>query len=478
MKVHFLSAECYPAAKTGGLADVVGALPKYLNGLGCEVSVFMPKYHMQWFFEQNYVSEYVGNFDLGGEYITYHVERLDKDVLGFYLYVIDIPGKFDRNGVYADASTGIFFGDEVERNISFQRAYLEFINTWTELPDIVHNHDHHTGLVPFMMINCPQYSKLNKVPTVFTIHNQAYQGAFEWNRQYLLPRYDSWKSGMMDWQGRINPLASSVKCAWKVTTVSPSYMEELKVRSFGLEWLFNAENFKSVGILNGIDTVVWDPKKDTYLDTHMKKDLHAFKAHYKAEIIKNTSLDISQPLMCFIGRFAGEKGADILPGIIEQSILNGQHYNFIILGTGDKQVEAQIRSLATRYPNRIIAHIAYNEGLSRKIYAGSDFLIMPSRVEPCGLNQMYALRYGTIPIVHDLGGLRDSVIDFDGKDGCGFKFKNLNLGEILHATHRAKECYYNQSQFKSIRANALKMDYSWENSANQYLAIYKSLKKD
>ena len=216
MKIHFLTAECYPAAKTGGLADVVGALPKYLNALGCEVSVFMPKYHMPWFFEQTYVSEYIGHFNLGSEPVSFHVERLDKEKLGFYLYVIDIPGKFDRNGVYADASTGIYFGDEVERNISFQRAYLDFINTWSELPDIIHNHDHHTGLVPFMVSNCPQYYRLKNIPTVFTIHNQAYQGSFEWNRQYLLPRYDSWKSGMLDWQGRINPLASSVKCLFSL----------------------------------------------------------------------------------------------------------------------------------------------------------------------------------------------------------------------------------------------------------------------
>ncbi len=478
MKIHFLSAECYPAAKTGGLADVVGALPKYLNALGCEVSVFMPKYHMPWFFEQQYVSEYIGNFNLGNEYVSFHVERIDKEKLGFYLYVIDIPGKFDRNGVYADASTGIFFGDEVERNIAFQRAYLDFVNTWTDLPDVIHNHDHHTGLVPFLAGNCPQYQRLKNIPTVFTIHNQAYQGSFDWNRQNLLPRYDSWKSGMMDWQGRINPLASSVKCSWKLTTVSPSYMEELKVKSFGLEWLFNSEAFKSVGILNGIDTVVWNPKTDSYLDHHLKKDIHAFKLHHKKSLLEGTGLDFTQPLMTFIGRFAAEKGADLLPQIMEQSILNGQHINFIILGTGDKGVEYQIKALAARYPNRVIAHIMYNEALSRKIYSGSDFLIMPSRVEPCGLNQMYALRYGTIPVVHNIGGLKDSVFEFDGKTGCGFKFKNLELGEILYATHKAKEAYYSPATFKTLVKNALNMDYSWEKSAKSYYEVYKQVIKD
>lgn len=473
--IHFLSAECYPCAKTGGLADVVGALPKYLNELDCEVSVFMPKYHMNWFFDQNYHSEYVGHFTLGAEDVQFHVELVDKEVLGFYLYVIDIPGKFDRNGVYADASSGIFYGDEVERNISFQRAYLDFINTWTELPDVIHNHDHHTGLIPFMITSCPQYSKLSKIGIVFTIHNQAYQGAFDWNKQYLLPRYDSWRAGMLDWQGMINPLASSVKCAWKVTTVSPSYMEELKVKSFGLEWLFNSEASKSIGILNGIDNKVWDPTNDTYLDTHLEGNIHEFKSQHKKALLAGTSLDPTYPLMAFIGRFAGEKGADLLPGIMETVISRNLKLNFIVLGTGDKGVENSIKKLAATYPDHIIGHIMYNEKLSHTIYAGSDFIVMPSRVEPCGLNQMYALRYGTIPLVHDIGGLRDSIISFDGKNGCGFKFNNLNINTIIASFEDGLRAYNEYDQWHTLIDNATAMDYSWESSAAQYKAIYETI---
>lgn len=475
LKVHFLSAECYPAAKTGGLADVVGALPKYLAKIDVEVAVFMPKYHMRWFFDKAFVPEYQGSFHMGKEFIHFQVERLDASELGFYMYVIDIPGKFDRNGVYADASTGIFFGDEVERNIAFQRAYLTFINTWKELPDVVHNHDHHMGLIPFMMKYCGEFEKLRKVPSVFTIHNQAYQGAFEWERKYLLPGYDIWNEGMLDWSGKINPLASSVKCAWKVTTVSPSYMEELKRNSFGLEWLFNTESQKSRGILNGIDTEVWDPETDIYLDNKCGDSLEDFKAINKKKILAGSRLDPSRPLIAFIGRFAGEKGADLLYYIIEGAINSGSQANFIILGTGEKGVESGIRFLAEKNPTRILAHITYNEKLSHEIYAGSDFILMPSRVEPCGLNQMYAMRYGTIPLVHNIGGLKDSVKDIRETVGTGFKFSSLENTKIIDKILLADALYADAERLATIRNNAVNEDNSWENSASKYKDVYQEV---
>ena len=472
LKVHFLSAECYPAAKTGGLADVVGSLPKYLEKQDVEVAVFMPKYHMRWFFDKPFVAEYQGGFLMGGEYVSFQVERLDKSELGFYMYVIDIPGKFDRNGVYADASTGIFFGDEVERNIAFQRAYITFVNTWAELPDVIHNHDHHTGIIPFMMKYCNEFERLKKVPSVFTIHNQAYQGAFEWDRKYLVPTYDIWNEGMLDWSGKINPLASSVKCAWKVTTVSPSYMEELKRNSFGLEWLFNTESQKSKGILNGIDTEVWDPETDTYLDYKLTTDLDQFKMANKAKLLMGTRLDPEKPLIAFIGRFAGEKGADLLYFIIEGAINNGSKANFIILGTGDKGVEAGVKYLGEKNPSRVLVHLTYNEKLSHEIYAGADFILMPSRVEPCGLNQMYAMRYGTIPIVHNLGGLKDSVSDIKGEVGTGFKFSSLDNTKIMEKIVLADDLFSNKSRLAIIRNNAVTQDNSWENSAAKYREVY------
>lgn len=473
--IHFLSAECYPAAKTGGLADVVGALPKYLNKLGASVFVFMPKYDMKWFRDKQYSEEYRSTLQLGRKYYNYVIEQYVGDELGFSLYVIDIPGLFDRDGVYADSKSGYFFQDETERNLAFQIAYLEFVKTWAVLPDVIHNHDHHVGLIPFMMKYCPAYQRLKTIPTVFTIHNQAYQGSFSWSKKDLLPYFDPWKSGELDWADRINPLASSVKCAWKVTTVSPSYMQELKYNSYGLEWLFNSEAYKSVGILNGIDDDVWNPSADEFLDHKFKKNISSFKMANKKQLLEGSQLDVKVPLVAFIGRFASEKGADLLPGIMDTAINAGVPLNFLILGTGDKGVERNIAYLTQKHPSRVVSFISYNESLSHKIYAGADFILMPSRVEPCGLNQMYALRYGTIPIVHNLGGLKDSVLDMGYKNGNGIKFPNLSLHEIGTALGRAAGLYSDAEKLDEVRQNAMAIDYSWTKSAQEYLDIYNSL---
>ncbi len=472
--IHFVSMECYPCAKVGGLADVVGSLPKYLNQLNTEVSVFIPKYNMKWFQGKNYAYKHVSNFYLHQERIDYGVAEVTDANLGFKLYVIDIPGKFDRDGVYSSAEGG-FFNDEVQRHICFQRAYLNFIVNKENTPDLVHCHDHHTGLIPFIMQHCEGYRSLSYVPVVFTIHNERYQGVFPWAMHYLLPQFDSWKAGMLDWANMINPLASAVKCAWKVTTVSPSYMGELKYNSMGLEALFNQEGHKCVGLLNGIDWDVWNPVTDDYLPVNLKKDLTAFKVKNKESLIKNTSLNPELPLISFIGRFAGEKGADLLPGLIEESLRRELPFNWIVLGTGDKYVEYQLGLLAHHRPDKLAVMISYNESVSHQIYAGSDFMIMPSRVEPCGLNQMYAMRYGTIPIVHNIGGLKDSVTYFDGDNGTGLKFNGLDFYTIFEELNKAIHLYKSPKLLNTIRDNAVKADFSWINSAKQYMNIYNDL---
>jgi starch synthase len=473
-KIHFISMECYPCAKVGGLADVVGALPKYLNALDFEVSVFMPRYNMKWFHDKNYNYIHSGSFQLHHEKIDYGIAEVTDANLGFRLFVVDVPGKLNRDGVYAGAN-GSFFGDEIQRHISFQRAYLNLAVNDEFKPDLIHCHDHHTGLIPFIMQNCDGYQRLAYTPVVFTIHNERYQGIFPWTMQYLLPPYDVWKAGMMDWNNLINPLASAVKCSWKVTTVSPSYMEEIKHNSMGLEPLFNQEAYKSVGILNGIDSDVWDPTTDAYLADKLKKDISKFKQKNKAKLLENTGFDPSLPVISFIGRFAGEKGADLLPGIIDESIRRGLPFNWVILGTGDKWVEHNLGNLAYQHSNKVAALISYNEAVSHQIYAGSDFIIMPSRVEPCGLNQLYAMKYGTIPLVHNLGGLKDSVPYFDGENGCGLKFDSLDFHNIFEELNKAAYLYDKKELLEKARQNAMNMDYSWTKSAKQYAEIYNSL---
>ena len=269
-KVFYASAECFPMAKVGGLADVVGSLPKYLRKVGIETSVVIPAYEMPWYEGKLYKILHQGNFHLGQEYLYFEVRYFLNDVFGFPFYNIFIPSKFDRHGVYA-GKDGNYFGDEIERNIAFQRAFLIWLRDGNVDVDIVHCHDHHTGLIPFMMKYVYEFQSLAHIPTVFTIHNERYQGAFGWSKKYLLPSFDSWKSGLLEWNGVINPLASAVRCSYKVTTVSPNYMNELMNDSFGLEQLFRAEHWKCSGILNGIDNEVWNPATDPMVEYHLKK---------------------------------------------------------------------------------------------------------------------------------------------------------------------------------------------------------------
>jgi len=475
MKIHYVATECFPMAKVGGLADVVGSLPKYLNRQNCEVSVFIPRYQMPWFEGKLFQEVYASWYEMPHEHVGYRVGKLlDHEHLGYDLYVIDIPGKLDRTGVYSDKD-GKYFYDEAERYTAFQRAYLYYLMFTQDKADVVHCHDHHTGLIPFMMRFCYDMQSISHIPTVFTIHNERYQGVFGWEKRYLLPAFDSVVGGFLEWAGVINPLASAVKCAWAVTTVSPSYMEELRYNSYGLEWLFNNEYHKCTGILNGIDHDVWNPSTDPMLEHRLDTDISDFKNQNKAFLLRGTQVDPFKPVISFIGRFAGEKGADLLPSIIEKAIFAGLDFTFVVLGTGDKAVEQGVSDLAARMPHRILAKIAYDEKVSHQIYAGSDFLIMPSRVEPCGLNQMYALRYGTIPIVHNLGGLKDSIQTYDGEFGNGLKFYKLQMEDILGILKLAQDLYYHPEHLHKVRTNGMLQDFSWDASSARYIQLYQRL---
>ncbi|KXK38214.1 MAG: glycogen synthase [Bacteroidetes bacterium OLB9] len=474
MNILYASAECFPVAKVGGLADVVGSLPKYLKKIGVNTHVVIPAYQMPWFEGKLYRIIHRGHFHLGQEHLYFEVRYFIDDPLGFPFYTIHIPSKYDRYGVYA-GKDGYYFGDELERNISFQRALLTWLRDSKAGVDIVHCHDHHTGLIPFMMKYAYEFQSLSRLPTVFTIHNGRYQGAFSWTRQYLLPHYDSWKSGLLDWQSTINPLSSAVRCAYRVTTVSPSYMQELKYDSAGLENLFQSEASKCVGILNGIDNEVWDPKTDPMIDYHLKNDPIRFKSENKKALCRLTGLNPALPTFGFIGRLVLEKGAEFIAGLIDTWLSHHKNANFVVLGTGDKSVEKAIQSVAYRHPQNVACMIAYNEAVAHKVYAGADFLLMPSRVEPCGLNQMFAMRYGTLPIVRSTGGLRDSVRDIGEPNGVGIRFDYMNFDQMIHAIWRAYDLYRHSGYKNECVKRAMALDFSWDVSAARYKEIYQSL---
>jgi starch synthase len=471
MNVFFVSAECYPVAKVGGLADVVGSLPKYLSRIGVHTSVVLPGYDMPWFENKLYKIAFQGNFHLGGEYLYFEVRYFIDDIMGFPFYTIHIPGKFDRYGVYA-GKNGHFFGDEIERNIAFQRAFLIWVRDANVPADIVHCHDHHTGLIPFMMQYCYEFQSLSRIPTVFTIHNERYQGAFSWSKSHLLPQYDSWKTGFLDWNNTINPLASAVRCSDRVTTVSQNYLNELTYNSFGLESLFKTEYWKCTGILNGIDNEVWDPKTDPMLDYRLEDDEIKFKNENKAALCKKAKLDPKLPLYGFIGRLVHEKGAEFIAGLADTWLSRHRNISFVILGTGDKAIEHAIQTVSHRHPHNVACMLAYNEALAHQIYAACDYLLMPSRVEPCGLNQMFAMRYGTLPIVRATGGLRDSVRDVSLEGGVGFTFDDMDFEQMLHGVGRSYDVYFATAFREHTVKLAMSLEFSWDASAQKYKEVY------
>jgi starch synthase len=312
---------------------------------------------------------------------------------------------------------------------------------------------------------------------VFTIHNGEYHGAFGWDKHILLPTFPMSASGLIDWGGGINPLASAIKCAWRVTTVSPTYLQELMTYSNGLEGLLREEAAKCSGILNGIDADVWDPAIDTYLPHHYEGNVEAYKLANKLALQQHFNADLDLPCIAFIGRLVREKGADMLPDLIAKVLSEGLGVSFLILGTGEPHLHEALANLQWRFPRRCAVVLAYNEGVAHQLYAGCDFLLMPSRVEPCGLNQMYSMRYGTIPIVRSVGGLRDTVIDLGESNlpGRGIRFDNFNLDDAATAIYRAHQTYYNPDYLQQVRARIMQVDFSWDGAAANYIDVYKNL---
>ncbi|MBS1914908.1 MAG: glycogen synthase [Bacteroidetes bacterium] len=470
MEIIHVSAECYPVAKAGGLGDVVGALPKYQNEAGHVAKVVMPMYRTKFLLNNEFDVVHKGYTNLGSWWFNFTIIKETTNKLGFDLYLVDIYGLLDREKIYG-------YDDDPERFLGFQVAVVDWIASWEHRPDVIHVHDYHAGLIPFMLKYCHKYQFLQNIPTVLTIHNAQYQGWMGWDKSHLLPAWDGWKWGMLEWEGTINPLASGIKCAWKVTTVSWSYLDELRVAANGLEALFEYERGKCVGILNGIDNAVWDPETDSYIDDHYSVETFAEgKLRNKQILCDRFDLDIDKPLLIFIGRLVGEKGADLLPQAIGDSFYHiGRTMNFLILGSGFPEVEAELNSMKGLSRNDYNVFIGYNENLSHLMYAGADFILMPSRVEPCGLNQMYAMRYGTIPMVRNTGGLRDTVIDYGDEGGYGIRFNYAAVGDITQAIWRAVNLYYDDEKREEVIRQMMQLDFSWETSVKQYIDLYQSL---
>jgi len=471
MRVYHLSAECYPVAKVGGLADVVGALPKYQKLLGVDAAVVMPYYDRKFTRENKFDVVFSAVTLLDTRRLYFEVLKESTNKLGFDLYLIRIPGLLDREEVY-------MYPDERDQFMAFQLAFLDWISYSQQSPDIIHCHDHHNGLVPFLLYHSKLYTRLAHIPTVFTIHNGQYHGVLGWDKLPYLPEIDTTQIGLLDWAGAINPLAAAVKCCWKYTTVSPSYLHELTISSNGLEYLFYIERAKGSGIINGIDTEVWNPKTDPMIPINFTSaKLAQGKEKNKEVICEKFGLSPDKPIISFIGRLVLEKGADLIYDAVKQSLADHPDgVNFVLLGAGDPDLEKDFLQLWELFPGKVGVFIGYDEALAHLIYAGADFLLMPSRVEPCGLNQLYALRYGTVPIVRSTGGLKDTVIDFGEEGGYGIRFNDVTVSDICYSVSRAVTLYQNKKHLQLLRKRMMDLDFSWDRSAKEYITLYESLK--
>ncbi len=469
MRLLHVSAECYPMAKAGGLADVVGALPKYQNQLGFQASVVMPMHRTTYLIHHHWDTIFKGSFSFGNQKIDFTVIKEKSNELGFELYCVDINGLLDRTQVYG-------YDDDAERYLSFQIAVLEWM-LHSDIPDLVHVHDHHAGLIPFLMQQCFKYRKFSSVRTILTIHNAQYQGWMDWKMADLLPPFDEWKSGLLEWDHQINSLACAVKCVNKVNTVSKNYMLELMNSANGLEFLFSHEREKCTGILNGIDYQVWNPEYDEFIHTRYNhSNLDFGKLENKKQLCTQFGFDENLPLFIFIGRLVFEKSADLLSATIETAFEKfGKVFNFLVLGNGESNIESSLNSIHEKCFGYYHSAFEFNEQLSHQMYAGADFLMMPSRVEPCGLNQMYAMRYGTIPIVRNTGGLKDTVIDIEKADGYGITFENVSVEEMVLSIKRAIDLYNNSSKVIFLRKKMMTINNSWEKRTTDYAELYNSV---
>lgn len=470
MEIIHVSAECYPYAKAGGLGDVVGALPKYQNQLEHQAKVIVPMYKTPFLFAHQWNTIHKGSFSFGENHIQYTIILEQSNTTGFELYAVDIFGLLDREKIYG-------YEDDHFRFLAFQIAVTDWISGWNHKPDVVHVHDFHAGLIPFFMKHCFAYRHLSGIKTVCTIHNAQYQGWMDWDMRRYFPVYDEWKAGLLEWNHRINPLAAAIKCSDRVTTVSPTYMQELAQQSNGLEMLFEYEKGKCSGILNGIDTEVWNPQLDPMIEHHYDEDAaDQGKRLNKKSLCREFGLQEDLPLFVFIGRLVGEKAADLLPEVIQAAFY---HYHnrfcFLVLGNGNPVVEQALSYIHHHHFGYYHSRITYNETLSHRMYAGADFLLMPSRIEPCGLNQLYALRYGTMPLVRRTGGLQDTVVDIGDDGGFGICFNLASVLDILHAMGRAIDVYEAKAFMTNTRKKMMTINHSWHKSAAEYLELYKKI---
>lgn len=472
MNILFASAECAPFFKTGGLGDVAFALPKELAKKGAKLAVVLPYFtKMPETFKAR--CEALTDFyvEVGWRHQVCSVKRLIMNDITYY---------FIENAYYFDRETLYGYEDDGERFAFFSLAIIEMLDKLESIPDIIHVNDFHTAMIPFLLKEKYQSVKAHQsIKIILTIHNIEFQGAYS---QGALSDYFGMDPVLYknEFNESLNYLKAGILYADRVNTVSPSYAEEIKTPEygFGLDEVLRLEQAKLSGILNGIDYELNDPKSDQTIPAKFSIEDLAGKKANKQVLQKKLGLSAHEnvPLIGIVSRLTNQKGFQLVVDSLTK--LLDKEIQFVILGTGDAEIEHSLLEFSKRYPDKFKAVITFDVALAQLIYAGSDLFMMPSLTEPCGLSQMIAMRYGTLPIVHEVGGLKDTVIPFNliTKEGTGFGFSAVRSDDLLSSTNLAIDLYqHDQETWQQLMKTAMRKDFSWEKSGQLYLEVYRKL---
>jgi starch synthase len=471
LKISLVTSEATPFAKVGGLGDVATALGKELAKLGNQVTLMMPLYRGISVLPTGLISPLRLSF--AGRHITYSI--VESVYQGMKLVLIDAPPYFDRKGIYGDPNGG--YSDNDERFIFFIRACLEYFRRKGEGPDVFHCNDWPTGLLPLFLRTHFYHDPVSKTPVLFTIHNIAYQGNFGKERFSLLelgPEY--FTPDTLEFYGTVSFLKAGLLYSDLLTAVSPRYAQEIQTEEYGakMQGVLRARKDRLFGVLNGIDEEVWSPEKDPHVvKKYSSRDLSG-KAECKSHLLKEAHWEDKHdwPIVAMITRLALQKGLDLVEKGIDQ--LLQMKLLFMLLGTGGARHERFFERLGETYPGQVNVALRFDEAYAHQLEAGADMFLMPSRYEPCGLNQMYSLKYGTIPIVRATGGLDDTVQEWDEQSqaGNGFKFRPYTPDAMIAAVGRAHQAFENKNLWEQMMLNGMNADFSWRNSALRYMSLY------
>lgn len=483
MNVLFASSEVWPLVKTGGLGDVAYSLPEALQALGQDVKIILPAYREV--LEKCTDLKILGWMDSPHGYHTPSIRLLEAshDQFDTPVWLVDCQSLFDRAGNPYVNEDGQDWFDNAERFTQFSWAVSQ-IATGHVLPDwradVVHANDWQCGLIPAFLDN-HQY----RPKRIFTIHNLAFSGHFSQPIFQALKLPDAWWSPEgTEFYGGFSMLKAGLIYSDAITTVSPTYAKEICTSAFGygMDGILNSRSYKLSGILNGIDEKIWDPSSDTYTPHHFSVDaINPGKQDNKRALLSEHMSTVSDatldaPLFGMVSRLTEQKGIDLITKAIPTMLMQS-NANFVLMGSGSSHYERVIQDLHDQYPERVFCYLGYSEAMAHLVEAGSDIFLMPSRYEPCGLNQMYSLRYGTLPIVTNTGGLADTVVDASEKNiengqANGFVMQLSDTNTLLITMHRAVDLYTNKSQWEAVQKTAMSKDFSWEISAGQYLELY------